>query len=183
MLFLSERGRIGSTCALELWGGTRCLGWEFRYGMRGTRSCMEVHSSILQAQQTWQPPQGSLFKLNFDDACFGDGAALGYGVVIRNEKEIILEGDNAMVMKTISQAQPDLSQLGLIYEDICLTVAIITGDASGMGKAHEFAAHSVQAIVIADVQNEKGYRHRHDIIVIALQSRRSLSLSFGGWLF
>ena len=32
--------------------------------------------------------------------------------------EIILEGDNAMVMKTISQAQPDLLRLGLIYEDI-----------------------------------------------------------------
>ena len=98
-------------------------------------------------QQTWQPPQGSLFKLNFDGACFDDGAALGYGAMIRNEKgevmaaiavrgdavrdseevkvmacrkalefaidagftEIILESDNAIVMKTISQAQPDLS--------------------------------------------------------------------------
>ena len=92
------------------------------------------------AQQTWQPPQGSVFKLNFDGACFDDGAASGYGAVIRNEKgevmatiaeqggavrdneevevmacrkalefaidagftEIILEGDNAMVMKVIS---------------------------------------------------------------------------------
>ena len=37
--------------------------------------------------------------------------------------EIILEGDNAMVMKTISQAQLDLSRLGLIYENIwCLAV-------------------------------------------------------------
>ena len=36
--------------------------------------------------------------------------------------EIILEGDNALVMKTVSQAQPNLSRLGLIYEDIwCLT--------------------------------------------------------------
>ena len=100
-----------------------------------------------------------LFKLNFDGACFDDGAASGHGAVIRNEKgevmaaiamqggavrdsekvevmacrkalefaidagftEIILEGDNAMVMKVISQAQPDLSRLGLIYEDIwCL---------------------------------------------------------------
>ena len=25
------------------------------------------------AQQTWQPPQGSVFKLNFDGACFDDG--------------------------------------------------------------------------------------------------------------
>ena len=44
----------------------------------------------------------------------------------------------------------------------------------------EFAAHGAQAIVIADVQDEKGHHHHHDIIVIAL---RSLSLSFGGWLF
>ncbi|XP_030963627.1 uncharacterized protein PHLOEM PROTEIN 2-LIKE A4-like [Quercus lobata] len=35
--------------------------------------------------------------------------------------EIVLEGDNALVMKMITQAQPDLSRLGLIYEDIwCL---------------------------------------------------------------
>ena len=35
--------------------------------------------------------------------------------------EVILEGDNAMVMKTVSQAQPIFSRLGLIYEDIwCL---------------------------------------------------------------
>ena len=54
-----------------------------------------------------------------------------------------------------------------------------------MGKAREFAAHGTQAIVIADVQDEKGHRHRHDFIVIALQSRLCLSLSlfFGGWLF
>jgi len=32
--------------------------------------------------------------------------------------KIVLEGDNAMVMKMIYQAQPDLSRLGLIYEDI-----------------------------------------------------------------
>ena len=30
-----------------------------------------------------------------------------------------------------------------------------------MGKAREFAAHSTQAIVIANVQDEKGHRHRH----------------------
>ena len=37
--------------------------------------------------------------------------------------EIILEGDNALVMQTVSQAQPNLSRLGLIYDDIwCLAV-------------------------------------------------------------
>ena len=71
-------------------------------------------------------------------------------------------------------------------------MAIIIEGASGMGDkfaAHgaraiveprEFAAHGAQAIVIADVQDEKGHHHHHNIIVIAL---RSLSLSFGGWLF
>ena len=92
------------------------------------------------AQQTWQPPPRSLFKLNFEGAWFDDGTVSGYGAVIRNDKgevmaaiavkggvvhdneemevmacrkalefaidagftEIILEGDNAMVMKTIS---------------------------------------------------------------------------------
>ena len=47
----------------------------------------------------------------------------------------------------------------------------------------EFVAHGTRAIIIADVQVEKGHHHRHDVIVIALQSRQSLSLSFGGWLF
>ena len=74
-------------------------------------------------------------QAEFDGACFDDGAASGYGAVIRNEKgevmaaiaerdneevevmacrkalefaidagftEIILEGDNAIVMKVIS---------------------------------------------------------------------------------
>jgi len=37
-------------------------------------------------------------------------------------------------------------------------MAIITGGASGMGKvtARKFAAHGTRAIVIADVQDEKG---------------------------
>ena len=39
-------------------------------------------------------------------------------------------------------------------------VAIITGGASGMGEAtaHQFAAHGVRAIVIADVQDKKGQK-------------------------
>ena len=111
--------------------------------------------------QTWQPLQGNFFKLNFDGACFDEGAASGYGVVIRNEKgevmaslaakggvvmdsekvevmacrkalefvidtgfmEIILEGDGALVMQMVSQVQPNLSQLGLIYENIWCLVA------------------------------------------------------------
>ena len=38
--------------------------------------------------------------------------------------EIILEGDSALVMQTVPQAQPNLSRLGLIYEDIwCLATS------------------------------------------------------------
>ena len=37
--------------------------------------------------------------------------------------EIILEGDSALVMQTVSQAQLNLSRLGLIYEDIWCLVA------------------------------------------------------------
>ena len=37
--------------------------------------------------------------------------------------KVILEGENATVLKTISQAQPNFSRLRLIYEDIwCLAV-------------------------------------------------------------
>ena len=113
-------------------------------------------------QQVWQPLVGNCFKLNFDGACLDDGAASGYGAVIRNEKgevmaalaakggavwdneevevfacrkalefaidagfmEIILEGDSKLVMQMVSQAQPNLSRLGLIYEDIwCLAAS------------------------------------------------------------
>ena len=37
--------------------------------------------------------------------------------------EVILEGDNARVLKTVAQAQPDLAQLGFIYEDIWCLIA------------------------------------------------------------
>ena len=111
--------------------------------------------------QAWQPPQGEFFKLNFDGACFDNGATSGYSAVIRNGNgevmaavsakggavrdseelevmacckalefaidtsfmEVILEGDNALVMKTVSQAQPNFSRLELIYEDIWYLVA------------------------------------------------------------
>ena len=134
------------------------------------------------AQQTWQPPQGSIFKLNFDGACFDDCAASSHGAVIRNEKgevmaaiavrggamrdsekvevmacrkalefainagftEIILEGDNAMVMKVISQVQQDLSRLGLIYEDIwCLAAGFRTITYNCVRRSANSVAHAL----------------------------------------
>ena len=46
------------------------------------------------ANQAWQPLQGTFFTLNFDGACFDNGAASRYGVVIRN--------GNGEVMATLS---------------------------------------------------------------------------------
>ena len=34
--------------------------------------------------QAWQPPQGDFFKLNFNGACFNNGADSSYRAVVRN---------------------------------------------------------------------------------------------------
>ena len=107
----------------------------------------------------WQPPVGSLYKLNFDVAVFSDFSTSGVGVVIRNgsgqvmavlsskgpavmdneEAEImacrqalefainarfadlVVEGDNSNVMRSISQSQSNWSRLGNLYDDVrCL---------------------------------------------------------------
>ncbi|XP_023900898.2 uncharacterized protein LOC112012747 [Quercus suber] len=116
---------------------------------------------LVSASQAWQPPQGDFFKLNFDGACFDNGANSGNGAMVRNRNgevmvaisakggamkdseevevqacrkalefaidagfmEVILEGDNTRVLKTVAQAQPDLAQLGFIYEDIWCLIA------------------------------------------------------------
>ncbi|KAK9984219.1 hypothetical protein SO802_033744 [Lithocarpus litseifolius] len=109
--------------------------------------------------QSWQPPEGMLYKLNFDAAVFTDITASGVGVIIRNEKgqvmaalsskgpavtdckeaevlayrqamefaidagisDLIVEGDNTNVMRSIASAQTDWSRLGNLYDDIrCL---------------------------------------------------------------
>ena len=52
-----------------------------------TQDFLSVPDPIhVPAQQTWQPPPGSVFKLNFDGACFDDGVASGHRAVIRNKK-------------------------------------------------------------------------------------------------
>ena len=58
--------------------------------------------------------------------------------------EIILEGDNAMVMKVISQAQQDFSRLGVIYEDIwCLAVGFRTITYNCVRRSANSVAHAL----------------------------------------
>ena len=58
--------------------------------------------------------------------------------------EVILEGDNAMVMKTISQAQPNFSELGLIYEDIwCLVAGFIFISINCVRRSANSVAHAL----------------------------------------
>ena len=47
----------------------------------------------------------------------------------------------------------------------------------------EFAAHGARAIVIADVQDEKGHCHLHRSPISPISLSLSLSLSFGGCCF
>ncbi|XP_030964215.1 uncharacterized protein LOC115985415 [Quercus lobata] len=54
------------------------------------RACLNILPTQANLQQVWQPPVGNCFKLNFDGACFDDGAASGYGAVIRNEKSEVM---------------------------------------------------------------------------------------------
>ena len=116
---------------------------------------------LVSASQAWQLSQRDFFKLNFDGACFNNGADSGYRAMVRNGSgevmaaistkggavrdsqevevlacrkalefvidagimEVILEGDNARVLKTVTQAQLDLARLGFIYEDIWCLIA------------------------------------------------------------
>ena len=106
--------------------------------------------------QVWQPPERTMYKLNFDAAVFANMTASGIGVIIRNNRgqvmaalsskshavvdseeaevlacrkalefamdagflELIVEGDNINVMKSIKSDQVDLSRLGNLYDDI-----------------------------------------------------------------
>ncbi|KAL4606444.1 hypothetical protein ACB092_09G103400 [Castanea dentata] len=109
--------------------------------------------------QSWLPPEGMFYKLNFDAAVFTDASASGVGVIVRNARgevmaalssrgsavmdseeaevlacrqamefaidagfsDLIVEGDNSTVMRSIVSAQTDWSRLGNLYDDIrCL---------------------------------------------------------------
>ena len=107
----------------------------------------------------WRPPDGSMYKLNFDAAVFTDSSTSSVGMMIRNAggqvmatlssrghavmdseeaevlacrrasefeievgfSDLIVEGDNSNVMRSIVSSQADWSWLGILYDDIrCL---------------------------------------------------------------
>ena len=48
--------------------------------------------TILGSVQTWTPPQGLVYKLNFDATVFANTNALGFGAIVCNDKgEVIAE--------------------------------------------------------------------------------------------
>ena len=53
--------------------------------------CKEAQSQLavlvsIGLSQSWQPPEGLMYKLNFDALVFKDISASGVGVIIRNER-------------------------------------------------------------------------------------------------
>ena len=50
---------------------------------KASRDQLAIHASR-EAVQSWCPPPGTLFKLNFDAAVFMDTESSGFGAVIRN---------------------------------------------------------------------------------------------------
>ena len=58
--------------------------------------------------------------------------------------EIILERDSALVMQTVSEAQLNLSRLGLIYEDIwCLAACVISISTNCVRRNANSVAHAL----------------------------------------
>lgn len=117
---------------------------------------LAVHTNR-EAVQTWCPPLGNMYKLNFDAAIFTDTKSSSFGAIIRNNtgavmaalsakgplvanseeaevlacrralefamevgfQEVVVEGDNATVIRGLTATKPDKSMLENIYEDAC----------------------------------------------------------------
>ena len=131
---------------------------------------------------SWRPPDGSMYKLNFDAAVFIDSSTSGVGVMTRNASgqvmaamssrghavmdseevevlacrralefaieagfsDLIVEGDNSNVMRSIVSTQADWSQLGNLYEDIrCLAGRLRLAEFRAIRRAANRVAHSL----------------------------------------
>ena len=139
-------------------------------------------SSQTEIVQTWTPPAGLLYKINFNAAVFADIKASGFRVVIWNDKgevmaallakgppvmdneeakvlvwhkalefaldagfiEVVLEGDNIGVMRSIQSNDVNNSGLGHIYGDIhCLAAGFRAWSISYVKRTANSVAHSL----------------------------------------
>ncbi|KAL4602607.1 hypothetical protein ACB092_10G065300 [Castanea dentata] len=107
---------------------------------------VRVINGSVQQLIMWKPPSSSVYKINVDATVFSELNVSGFGVVVLIDKgevmvalsargpsvqdseevevlacrrAIILEGDNATVMKAIMAPSTNSSRLGFVYEDIC----------------------------------------------------------------
>ena len=132
--------------------------------------------------QTWCPPSGNLYKLNFDAAVFTNTELSGFGAAIRSNtgavmaalsakgppifsseeaevlacrralefavetgfQEVVVEGDNATVIRGLTASKPNKSMLGNIYEDArCLALKFRKISASCVRHSANGVAHSL----------------------------------------
>ena len=142
---------------------------------------LAVHTNRVNVQ-TWCPPSGNLYQLNFDAIVFTDTESSGFGAVIRNNtgavmaalsvkgppvssneeaevlacwralefavetgfQEVVVEGDNATVIRGLTTSKPDKSMLGNIYEDArCLALKFRKLSASCVRRSANGVAHSL----------------------------------------
>ena len=69
---------------------------------------MRTESTRQPAQDTWQPPPQSVFKLNFDAAVFSSLNSSGFGAIIRNEKEELMAAMAAKGPKVFCSTEVEL---------------------------------------------------------------------------
>ncbi|XVF61986.1 hypothetical protein PTKIN_Ptkin08bG0179900 [Pterospermum kingtungense] len=75
----------------------------------------------------WRPPEGDVFKVNFDGALRVGDKMGGIGVIVRNSmgkfamtmgfRKIVLEGDSIGVLKQLSLREQDLSAIGMVVKE------------------------------------------------------------------
>ncbi|XP_030969947.1 uncharacterized protein LOC115990240 [Quercus lobata] len=157
--------------AQDMWVG--CSHHTLQKGLTNQETVMNL---------SWQPPEGMMYKLNFDAAVLTDTSASGVGVIIRNDRgqvmvalsskglavtnskeaevlacrqamefvldagfsDLIMEGDDSNVIRSIVSAQIDWSHLGNLYDDIrCLAGRLRHVEFRGIRRITNEVAHSL----------------------------------------
>ncbi|KAK9998498.1 hypothetical protein SO802_018101 [Lithocarpus litseifolius] len=109
---------------------------------RDAQCLLEVGSASTDfLLQNWKPPTGQLYKLNFDAAIFANGSGVGAVICFA---ELIVEGDNSMVMSSVSSSSPNWSRLRVIYDDIrCLAAGLHYVSFTCIRRSVNSVAHSL----------------------------------------